>query len=73
MKTIIFSLFILFYAIRAQAQLDFSPTIRNGTIVKHEYYSLSYVEEHEQAEWVFYKLKKEDLEKKVKRVNSYRP
>lgn len=27
-----------------------------GEIVEHNYYTLSYVEEHEQAEWVFYLL-----------------
>lgn len=33
----------------------------NGEIVHHEYYSLSYIEEHEQAEWVAYALTKESL------------
>ncbi len=28
----------------------------NGVVVKHKFYSLSYVEEHEQAEWVYYML-----------------
>ena len=33
----------------------------NGEVVHHEYYSLSYIEEHEQAEWVAYALTKESL------------
>ena len=28
----------------------------NGVVVKHIYYSLSYIEEHEQPEWVYYLL-----------------
>ena len=34
----------------------------SGQIVHHQYYSLSYSEEHEQAEWVAYRLTKEELE-----------
>lgn len=37
------------------------PTSTTGEIVKHQYYTLSYSEEHEQAEWVAYELKKEQL------------
>ena len=36
-------------------QLKFLPSF-NGEVVEHTYYSLSYLEEHEQAEWVHYKL-----------------
>ncbi len=36
-------------------QLKFLPS-SNGEVVEHTYYSLSYLEEHEQAEWVHYKL-----------------
>lgn len=34
----------------------------SGQIIHHQYYSLSYIEEHEQAEWVAYRLTKEELE-----------
>lgn len=37
------------------------PTTTTGVIVYHQYYALSYVEEHEQAEWVAYELKKSDI------------
>ena len=33
----------------------------NGGLVNHTYYSLSYSEQHEQAEWVYYKLTPEML------------
>ena len=39
----------------------FLPTSTTGQIVHHQYYSLSYSEPHEQAEWVAYELKKEHL------------
>lgn len=34
----------------------------SGQIIHHQYYSLSYLEEHEQAEWVAYRLTKDELE-----------
>lgn len=39
----------------------FLPTSTTGQVVHHEGYSLSYDEEHEQAEWVAYELKKSHL------------
>lgn len=36
---------------------DFLPTSTTNAIVKHEFYSLSYNEKYEQAEWVAYELK----------------
>lgn len=37
------------------------PTSTTGVIVQHKYFTLSYVEEHEQAEWVAYPLLKSHL------------
>lgn len=37
---------------------DFLPTSTTHQVVKHQYYTLSYNEVHEQAEWVAYELKK---------------
>lgn len=37
---------------------DFLPTSTTNQIIKHPYYTLSYNEKHEQAEWVAYELKK---------------
>ncbi|HKX87102.1 MAG TPA: DNA/RNA non-specific endonuclease [Flavobacterium sp.] len=37
------------------------PTTTTGIIVRHQYYTLSYAEVHEQAEWVAYELKKSDI------------
>ncbi len=37
---------------------NFLPTSTTNAVVKHAYYTLSYTEKHEQAEWVAYHLKK---------------
>lgn len=39
------------------------PTVMRGRIIHHKYYSLSYDENAEQAEWVAYYLTKESLKK----------
>jgi len=50
---------------------DFFPT-SNGQLVNHTYYSLSYSEKHEQAEWVFYEIKKERMLSVAKRKDNFR-
>jgi len=40
---------------------DFLPSSTTNQIIKHDYYTLSYSEKHEQAEWVAYELKKSYL------------
>lgn len=37
---------------------DFLPSSTTNQIIQHNYYTLSYNEKHEQAEWVAYELKK---------------
>ncbi len=39
------------------ANFDFLPTSTSNQIVQHDYYTLSYKEEYEEAEWVAYYLK----------------
>lgn len=39
----------------------FLPTSTTGQVIHHQYYSLSYHESHEQAEWVGYELKKSHI------------
>ncbi|WPO80506.1 DNA/RNA non-specific endonuclease [Flavobacterium sp. KACC 22761] len=41
--------------------IAYLPTSTTGQIVKHTYYTLSYNEKYEQAEWLAYELKKEYL------------
>ncbi|AIY12160.1 DNA/RNA non-specific endonuclease [Cellulophaga baltica] len=40
---------------------DFLPSSTTGEIVQHNYYTLSYSEKHEQAEWVAYQLDRSQL------------
>lgn len=47
------------------------PT-NNRELVHHAYYSLSYSEQHEQAEWVFYEIKKERILGLVGRTDNFR-
>jgi len=42
---------------------NWMPTSTTGVIVHHNYFSLSYAEKHEQAEWVAYELSKSHLSK----------
>lgn len=49
------------------------PTSTTGVIIDHHYYSLSYSEEHEQAEWVAYELHRDNLRgERVPRKNNFR-
>ncbi len=49
------------------------PTTNLGKVVKHTYYALSYVEKHEQPEWVAYELTRENLYPNAKRKDNFRP
>ena len=44
----------------------------NGELIKHAFYSLSYAEVHEQAEWVHYKITPLMLKGNVKRTNYFK-
>ncbi len=44
----------------------------DGVLITHSYYSLSYSEAHEQAEWAYYVLKKEYPTSAVSRQNDFR-
>ena len=50
------------------------PVSTTGVIVRHTYFTLSYAEDHEQAEWVAYELTRERLNRNwVERASSFRP
>ena len=50
---------------------SYTPT-STGELVKHKYYTLSYIEEHEQAEWVHYLLTKDMIEGVAKRKDNFK-
>ena len=45
----------------------------NGVVVEHTYYSLSYIEEHEQPEWVYYLLTTDMVNGNAERGDDFRP
>ena len=47
------SLILISYIVNSQ---DLKPLGVYDNLISHNYYSLSYSEEHKQAEWVYYKL-----------------
>lgn len=52
----------------------FLPTRSSGQIIRRKYYTLSYSEAHEQAEWVAYLLTREQLQQPwVDREDAFRP
>lgn len=70
MKTI-FTLFFSFVFISCFAQ-EYLP-ISTGEIVKHDFYTLSYNEKHEQAEWVYYVLTPSMISDNQERTEDFRP
>jgi len=51
----------------------FIPRGGSGQLIHHDYYSLSYSDKNEQAEWVAYELKREELKApNVKRSRNFR-
>ena len=61
----------LFLPFISLGQLKFLPKSK-GELINHTYYSLSYSEEHEQAEWVHYKLNANMLKGVVPRRDSFK-
>jgi len=51
---------------------DLKPLGLYNDIVSHSYYTLSYSEDHEQAEWVYYTLNSNQLNSALERKNNFR-
>ena len=51
---------------------NYFPSMNEGQLVQHQFYSLSYVEEHEQAEWVAYELTKAEVLANTERTDDFR-
>jgi endonuclease G, mitochondrial len=64
---IFFFLFKSFYSYSQQ----YLP-VSNCEVINHTYYTLSYSELHEQAEWVHYRLSPEMINGSFKRTNNFR-
>ncbi|RXP60886.1 DNA/RNA non-specific endonuclease [Lutibacter sp. HS1-25] len=50
----------------------FYPTSTTNQIIKHPYFTVSYSEKNEQAEWVAYKITSNNYNKSIERTNDYR-
>ncbi len=70
-KNILF-LILVFHIQLGFAQYAPNPTRDNKTI-EHTYYSLSYSEKDEQAEWVYYELTREEALGGASRTDNFRP
>ncbi len=71
-STFCFILLILF-SFSALAQFNFLPdTVDNHQILTYTQFTLSYNEEHEQADWVAYELTGEEAEMVRTRCNCFR-
>lgn len=69
---ILFFTLILSISFASTAQ-ELLPTSTTHQIVRHSFYTLSYSEQNEQAEWVYYELTTEMVRGKQKRTDNYRP
>lgn len=72
MSRVLFLVAVLLVFINAYSQTVLLP-LSNGEIVKHTYYTLSYSEPHEQAEWVYYVLTPDNINGSVARHDKFRP
>ncbi len=57
---------------RTSQSFDFYPTSTYDQVIFHTYYALSYSEKDEQAEWIAYKLTKENIDGDIKRTNNFK-
>ena len=72
-KSILTFLILILCISSASSAQELLPTSTTGQIVKHTYYTLSYCEKNEQAEWVFYVLTSEMVRGRQPRTDDYRP
>src|SRR6056297_2800745 len=66
-------IFFLLLSISCYSQnFDFLPTSTTGQVVEHTHYTLSYDEQHEQAEWVAYELTASEVNGSYDRTDNFR-
>ncbi|MFI3270238.1 MAG: DNA/RNA non-specific endonuclease [Rikenellaceae bacterium] len=63
--TIIFSLYLATLLAQYQPQAT-------GELVEHTHYSLDYIEQHEQPQWVYYRLTSDQLKGDAERASSFK-
>lgn len=70
-KILYFIIFFNVIASQSQCQEELIPSSKDS-IIRHEYYTLSYSETHEQANWVFYTLTSDYIIGTAKRKNNFK-
>lgn len=70
-KILYFIIFFNVIASQSQCQEELIPSSKDS-IIRHEYYTLSYSETHEQANWVFYTLTSDFINGIAKRKNNFK-
>lgn len=68
----IWTLILSVAPILVKAQFNYLPKSTKGKLIKHQNYSLSYVEEWEQAAWVAYELNASTIKGNAKRPSSFK-
>ena len=63
---------LLLLLLPATLLAQYQPTA-SGEVIKHTYYSFSYIEDHEQPEWVYYKLRPSLVNGSQSRTDNFRP
>lgn len=72
MKKIIFLILLTINLLSYSQDNKFLPSIKNGVLIQHSNYILSYVDKHKQAEWVCYELtKKETINNTERRIGDF--
>ena len=69
--TVILLVFVNVFSANSQS-FDFLPSTTNNQLIEHSYYTLSYVEKYEQAEWVAYEFIGERFLGVFERTNDFR-
>ena len=68
----IFSILLLAPTLIIAQQFNYLPKETGNEVISHSEYTLSYVEAHEQAEWVAYELTTNEVKEKCDRTNDFR-
>ncbi len=69
---ILFSILIISLFATGRGEFNYLPTSTTNQVVKHTYYTLSYSEKYEQAEWVAYELTDEMVKGQTERTDNFR-
>lgn len=72
-KALFTSFFVILFIQAFTQNFNYLPISTTGQIIKHQFYTLSYSEDHEQAEWVAYELTKKEVFGTFQRTNDFRP